>query len=38
MGGLASSGMGTWAAIEGLIAVFGPGGTIQTSWGCAGPG
>lgn len=38
IGGLASSGMGTWAAIEGLIAVFGPGGTIQTSWGCAGPG
>lgn len=35
--GLASSGMGTWAAVEGLIAVFGPGGTIQTSWGCAGP-
>lgn len=36
-GGLASSGMGTWAAIEGLIEVFGPGGTIQTSWGCTGP-
>ena len=38
MGGLASSGMGSWAAIEGLIEVFGPGGTIQTSWGCAAPG
>lgn len=37
MGGLASSGMGSWAAIEGLIQVFGPGGTIQTSWGCAAP-
>lgn len=38
MGGLASSGMGSWAAIEGLIALFGPGASIQTSWGCAGPG
>ncbi|KIW37740.1 uncharacterized protein PV06_09736 [Exophiala oligosperma] len=37
-GGLASSGMGSWAAIQGLKEVFGPGGTIQTSWGCAGPG
>lgn len=37
MGGLASSGMGCWSAIEGLIQIFGPGGTIQTSWGCAGP-
>lgn len=37
-GGLASSGMGSWAAIEGLKQVFGPGGTIQTSWGCAAPG
>lgn len=32
--GLATSGMGTWAAIEGLIAQFGPGGQIVTSWGC----
>lgn len=38
MGGLASSGMGSWAAIQGLEEVFGPGGTIQTSWSCAGPG
>lgn len=38
LGGLAASGMGCWSAIEGLIAIFGPGGTIQTSWGCAGPG
>jgi len=39
MGGLAASGMGSWAAIEGLIEVFGSAtGTIQTSWGCAAPG
>lgn len=36
-GGLAASGMGTWAAIEGLIAQFGPGGTVATSFGCAVP-
>ncbi|GAM90057.1 hypothetical protein ANO11243_080970 [Dothideomycetidae sp. 11243] len=35
--GLAASGMGTWAAIEGLIAIFGPGGTVATSFGCAQP-
>jgi hypothetical protein len=38
LAGMASSGMGSWSAIESLKAVFGPGGTIQTSWGCAGPG
>jgi len=38
MAGLASSGMGSWSAIEGLIALFGPGGQVTTSWGCAGPG
>lgn len=32
--GLATSGMGTWAAIEGLIAVFAPGEIVATSWGC----
>ncbi|KAK5113815.1 hypothetical protein LTR62_003199 [Meristemomyces frigidus] len=37
LAGLACSGMGTWAAIEGLISVFGPGGTVATSWGCASP-
>ena len=37
IGGLVCSGMGSWAAIEGLIAVFGPGGTIATSFGCASP-
>lgn len=37
LGGLVCSGMGSWAAIEGLIAVFGPGGTIATSFGCASP-
>lgn len=35
--GLATSGMGTYGAVEGLIAIFGPGGTIATSWGCAVP-
>ena len=35
--GLACCGMGTWAAIEGLIAVFGPGGTVATSFGCPVP-
>lgn len=34
---LACSGMGTWAAVEGLISVFGPGGTHATSYGCASP-
>lgn len=37
LGGLAISGMGTWAAIEGLIQIFGPGGTVATSFGCAVP-
>ncbi|KAJ5707678.1 hypothetical protein N7488_007479 [Penicillium malachiteum] len=37
LGGLATSGMGSWAAIEGLISVFGPGGTVATSFGCAVP-
>lgn len=37
LAGLACSGMGTWAAIEGAIAVFAPGGTIATSWGCSVP-
>ncbi|KAJ3498815.1 hypothetical protein NLG97_g825 [Lecanicillium saksenae] len=31
LAGLATSGMGTWAAVEGLISVFGPGGTVATS-------
>ncbi|KAK5120417.1 hypothetical protein LTR85_006356 [Meristemomyces frigidus] len=34
---LASSGMGTWAAIEGLISIFGPEGTVATAFGCATP-
>lgn len=37
LGGLATSGMGSWAAIQGLIEVFGPGGTVATSFGCAAP-
>ncbi|KAH6609824.1 transmembrane amino acid transporter [Trichoderma cornu-damae] len=37
LGGLACSGLGSWAAIEGLIQVFGPGGTVATSFGCASP-
>ena len=37
LGGLACSGMGTWAAVEGLITIFGPGGTVATSFGCASP-
>ncbi|KAK2749089.1 hypothetical protein FQN55_003791 [Onygenales sp. PD_40] len=37
LGGLVCSGMGAWAAIEGLIAIFGPGGTVATSFGCAAP-
>ncbi|KAM0693700.1 hypothetical protein Q7P36_006956 [Cladosporium allicinum] len=35
--GLACCGMGIWAAIEGLISVFGPGGTVATSFGCPAP-
>lgn len=34
---LATSGMGSWAAIEGLIDVFGPGGTVATQYGCQSP-
>lgn len=34
---LATSGMGSWAAVEGLIEVFGKGGTVATSFGCASP-
>jgi len=37
LGGLVCSGMGTWAAIEGLISVFGDGGTVATSFGCGSP-
>ncbi|KAM0450000.1 hypothetical protein ACHAO4_006879 [Trichoderma viride] len=37
LGGLVCSGMGSWAAIEGLIVIFGPGGTVATSFGCAAP-
>ncbi|KAL6907234.1 transmembrane amino acid transporter domain-containing protein [Trichoderma evansii] len=37
LGGLVCSGMGSWAAIEGLIQIFGPGGTVATSFGCAVP-
>ena len=37
LGGLACCGMGSWAAIEGLITIFGPGGTVATSFGCASP-
>lgn len=37
LAGLACSGMGTWASVEGLKDVFGPGGTVATSWGCAQP-
>lgn len=34
MAGLATSGMGTWAAIEGLKQLLGPGGQVATSWSC----
>ena len=37
-GGLACSGMGSGSAIESLIQIFGPGGTIQTSWSCTAVG
>lgn len=36
--GLSCSGLGTWSAVKSLILVFGKGGTIQTTWGCRGPG
>lgn len=35
--GLACCGMGTWAAIIGLIEVFGPEGTVAVSFGCPVP-
>ncbi|EXJ71533.1 uncharacterized protein A1O5_05341 [Cladophialophora psammophila CBS 110553] len=38
LGGLASSGMGSWSAIQSLKEIFGPGGTIQTSWSCTAIG
>ncbi|KAJ9605571.1 hypothetical protein H2200_010228 [Cladophialophora chaetospira] len=38
LGGLASSGMGSWSAILSLEEVSGPGGTIQTSWSCTAIG
>jgi len=34
---LACSGMGSYGAIQSLITLFGPGGTVATSWGCAVP-
>lgn len=37
LGGLATSGMGCWAAIEGLIIFFQGGSSIATSFGCAVP-
>ena len=37
MAGFATSGMGSWAAIEALIAAFGPGGSVLTSWTCVNP-
>lgn len=37
-GGLAASGLGTWSAILSLEGLLGPGGTIQTSWGCTALG
>lgn len=36
-GALACSGMGSYAAIVSLQTLFGPGGTVATSWGCAVP-
>lgn len=37
LGGLAASGMGTWAAILGLESAFGAGGSVLTSWTCVNP-
>jgi hypothetical protein len=34
---LVCSGMGSYSAIQALITLFGPGGTVATSWGCAVP-
>ncbi|OJJ43675.1 hypothetical protein ASPZODRAFT_154500 [Penicilliopsis zonata CBS 506.65] len=35
--GLATSGMGTWAAVLALEAAFGPDGSVLTSWTCTNP-
>ncbi|KAJ5880434.1 uncharacterized protein N7473_011487 [Penicillium subrubescens] len=35
--GLATSGMGTWAAVLALESAFGPGGSVVTSWTCVNP-
>ena len=35
--GLATSGMGTWAAVEALKAAFAPAGSVVTSWTCTNP-
>lgn len=37
MGGLALSGMGSWAAVEALIIFFNGASSVATSWGCAVP-
>ncbi|KAK5108117.1 hypothetical protein LTR62_008771 [Meristemomyces frigidus] len=37
LAGFACCGLGTWAAIVGLIEQFGPGGTVATSFGCSVP-
>lgn len=37
LGGLATSGMGSWAAITALIDFFNGESSIATSWGCAAP-
>lgn len=37
LGGMACCGLGAWAAITSLQALFGPGGTVATSFGCAVP-
>jgi hypothetical protein len=35
--GLAASGMGTWSAVLGLEAAYGPGGSVVSSWTCTNP-
>ncbi|KAJ5698420.1 hypothetical protein N7462_000425 [Penicillium macrosclerotiorum] len=35
--GLATSGMGTWAAVLALESAFGPGGSVTSSWTCTNP-
>lgn len=35
--GLATSGMGTWAAVLALESAFGSGGSVVTSWTCTNP-